>query len=142
MGQEACCPVLGSFIDAAIDRNGIHIRRSGTCRRIRRDIPATGFLDQIVFGDTASETAHHFQGAFTSSIIGLFDEPARISNPRQPAEGQGGDLTFTMKVDPVLRNYITVKFSGNETSSVSMIHINGEQVGYISNGDYEAINKG
>lgn len=103
---------------------------------------AAGFLDQIVFGDTASETAHHFQGAFTSSIIGLFDEPAKISNLRQPTEGQGGDLTFTMKVDPVLRNYITVKFSGNETSSISMIHINGEQVGYISNGDYEAINKG
>lgn len=103
---------------------------------------AAGFLDQIVFGDTASETAHHFQGAFTSAIIGLFGEPARVSNPREPVEGQGGDLTFSMKVDPVLRNYVTVKLSGNEASSVSMIHINGEQVGYISNGDYEAINKG
>lgn len=103
---------------------------------------AAGYLDQIVFGDTASEAAHRFQGAFTSVIIGLFDETARVSKPREPAEGQGGDLTFTMRVDPVLRNYVTVKFSGNETSSVSMIHINGEQVGYISNGDYEAINKG
>ena len=142
MGQEACCPVLGSFIDAAIDRNGIHIRRSGTCRRIRRDIPSSRFLGSNRIRRHGIGNCPSFPGAFTSSIIGLFDEPARISNPRQPAEGQGGDLTFTMKVDPVLRNYITVKFSGNETSSVSMIHINGEQVGYISNGDYEAINKG
>ncbi|MDQ0059039.1 hypothetical protein J2T14_001203 [Paenibacillus harenae] len=27
-------------------------------------------------------------------------EPARVSHPRVPAEKQGGDLTFTMKVDP------------------------------------------
>ena len=103
---------------------------------------AADFLDKIIFGDTASESDHRFQGEFTTSITGLFGEPARVSNPRDPVEGQGGDLTFTMKVDPYLRNYFTVKFSGEEASSVSMVNINGEQVGYISNGDYEAINKG
>ncbi|MCR2807595.1 LamG-like jellyroll fold domain-containing protein [Paenibacillus soyae] len=101
-----------------------------------------GILDQIVFGSAESEGAHDFRGEFTSKITGLFGEPARVSNPRVPASGAGGDLTFTMEVDPNLRNYFTVKFSGEETSAVSMVNISGEQVGYISYGDYENIGKG
>ena len=49
-----------------------------------------------------------------------------------------------MKVDPSLRNYLTVKFSGEESSSgyTSMVNINGEQVGFFASRDTEAINKG
>ncbi|RIX50287.1 hypothetical protein D3P08_20775 [Paenibacillus nanensis] len=101
-----------------------------------------GVLDKIIFGRADSEMEHQFEGELTSVITGLFGEPARVSNPRIPAEGQGGDLTFTMKVDPYLRNYFTLKFSGEESSSVTMVNISGEQVGYVSNGDYDAINKG
>ncbi|WP_373228587.1 LamG-like jellyroll fold domain-containing protein [Cohnella sp.] len=103
-----------------------------------------GYLDKLVFGDAASESAHNYKGDFTSVITGFLGEPARVSNPRIPAAGQGGDLTFTMKVDPSLRNYLTVKFSGEESNSgyTSMVNINGEQVGFFAYGDYEAINKG
>ncbi|XEC94795.1 LamG-like jellyroll fold domain-containing protein [Paenibacillus tarimensis] len=104
---------------------------------------ANGFLDEISFGNAESESAHHFKGELTSVITGLFGETARISHPRFPVQGQGGDLTFAMKVDPYLRNYLTVKFSGNEDSKgyLSLIFINGEKVGF-DHGDYESINKG
>ncbi|MDQ0920509.1 putative Ig domain-containing protein [Paenibacillus sp. V4I5] len=102
-----------------------------------------GYLDKLIFGDAASESAHQFKGDFTTAITGLIGESARVSNPRVPAEGQGGDLTFTIKVDPYLRNYFTMKFSGDEGSNGnSVVNINGEQVGYVRHGDYEAINKG
>ncbi|WP_051250443.1 discoidin domain-containing protein [Paenibacillus harenae] len=113
-----------------------------TSAQAAEDASASGYLDKIVFGNEESESAHKFTGEFTSAITGLFGEPARVSNPRIPVQGQGGDLTFTMKVDPYLRNYITVKFSGEESSSTSMVNINGEQIGYIRYGDYEAISRG
>lgn len=101
------------------------------------------YTDKLIFGQAASENAHRFSGAFTSSIVGLLGESARVSNPRAPLEGQGGDLTFTMEVDPAEQNYLTVKFSGDDVSNyVSAININGEQIGYLRKGDYEAINMG
>ncbi|MDQ0060495.1 hypothetical protein J2T14_002667 [Paenibacillus harenae] len=105
---------------------------------------ANGYLDKIIFGNYESENAHNFKGDFTSVITGFLGEPARVSNPKVPAAGQGGDLTFTMKVDPSLRNYLTVKFSGEESSSgyTSMVNINGELFGFFASGDYEPINKG
>lgn len=101
-----------------------------------------GYEDNIIFGNIDSESAHNFKDAYTSVITGFMGETARVSNIRA-ADGGGGELTFTMKVDPYLRNYITVKFSGEESStSNEMIHINGEQIGYLTNGDYEPINTG
>ncbi len=101
-----------------------------------------GYLDKLVFGNIESESAHNFTGDFTSAITGLLGEPARVSNPRIPVEGQGGDLTFTVKVDPYLQNYFTVKFSGDESGYLSMVNINGEQVGFTGNSDYQGIHKG
>ena len=105
----------------------------------RERLPGSNCFRQCGF-----ESTHHLKGEFTSVITGFLGEPARVSNPRVPAAGQGGDLTFTMKVDPSLRNYLTVKFSGEESSSgyTSMVNINGEQVGFFAYGDTEAINKG
>ncbi|MDQ0064070.1 LamG-like jellyroll fold domain-containing protein [Paenibacillus harenae] len=101
-----------------------------------------GYEDNIIFGNIDSESAHNFKDAFTSVITGFMGETARVSNI-PVADGGGGELTFTMKVDPYLRNYFTVKFSGEESStSNEMIHINGEQIGYTTNGDYEPINTG
>ena len=106
----------------------------GTTVNAAEEPSANGYLDQIVFGNADSESTHNLKGEFTSVITGFLGEPARVSNPRVPAAGQGGDLTFTMKVDPSLRNYLTVKFSGEESSSgyTSMVNINGEQVGFFS----------
>jgi len=114
----------------------------GTVALAAEDTSSSGYLDRIVLGNVESENVHNFKGEFTTVITGLIGELGRVSNPRLPIQGQGGDLTFTMKVDPYSRNYFTVKFSGEEASSISMVNINGEQIGYISYGDYEAINRG
>ncbi|RCW49664.1 hypothetical protein [Paenibacillus prosopidis] len=78
------------------------------------------------FGSSNSENAHNFKGAFTSVITGFMGETARVSN-LLVADGGRGELTFTMKVDPYLRNYFTVKFSGEESS---YIHADGEKQSY------------
>ncbi|WP_199619354.1 LamG-like jellyroll fold domain-containing protein [Paenibacillus alkalitolerans] len=105
---------------------------------------AISYLDKLDFGNADSESAHNYKGDFTSVITGFMGETARVSNPLVPQEGQGGDLTFTMKVHPYLRNYFTMKLGGEDNTSGynSMININGEQVGYVRHGDYEAISKG
>ncbi|RCW45452.1 LamG-like jellyroll fold domain-containing protein [Paenibacillus prosopidis] len=96
---------------------------------------SNGYLDKVVFGDAASESAHQFKGDFTTSTTGFLGQPARVSNPRTPLEGQGGDLTFTIKVDPYLQNYFTMKFS-DEAGHQPVLVVNGEQVGFYRNGDY------
>ncbi|QYR22772.1 putative Ig domain-containing protein [Paenibacillus sp. sptzw28] len=115
----------------------------GTVVHAAEELSTDAFLDNINFGNAVSESAHNFRGDITSVITGFMGEPARVSNPRFPVEGQGGDLTFTMKVDPNLRNYFTVKFSGEEDSKgyLSTVMINGEKVG-VDHGDYDALNKG
>ncbi|MGM0879911.1 MAG: LamG-like jellyroll fold domain-containing protein [Bacillota bacterium] len=104
----------------------------------------TDYLDKLDFGNGVSESAHNFKGDFTSVITGFKGETARVSNPLVPQEDQGGDLTFTMKVDPYLRNYFTLKLAGEDNTSGynSVVNINGEQVGFLRHGDYEAISKG
>ncbi|MCR2804418.1 putative Ig domain-containing protein [Paenibacillus sp. SCIV0701] len=102
--------------------------------------PANGILDKIDFGNSNSENAHNFRGELTSVITGFKGENARVSEPRIPASETGGFLTFSMKVDPYLQNYFTVKFAGDETmSSRAQIVINGEQIGYFKGGDYSPL---
>ncbi|MDQ0110594.1 LamG-like jellyroll fold domain-containing protein [Paenibacillus harenae] len=104
--------------------------------------PAKGILDKIDFGHADSENAHNFRGDFTSVITGFLGEKARVSEPRIPASDTGGFLTFSMKVDPYLQNYFTVKLSGNDSVEPgvrSQLVINGEQVGYFRGGDYSAL---
>ncbi|MBW5445206.1 hypothetical protein GE107_03905 [Cohnella sp. CFH 77786] len=101
--------------------------------------PAKGILDKIDFGNADSESAHNFRGEFTRVITGFLGETARVSEPRIPASDTGGFLTFSMKVDPYLQNYFTVKFSGNESIAPGdrvQLVINGEQIGYFRGGDY------
>ncbi|QGH34000.1 Tat pathway signal protein [Gracilibacillus salitolerans] len=102
-----------------------------------------GVIDWIDFGNKESEKQHNFNGKNTSIITEALDEKARVATPLNPADKKGGDLTFKMKVDPEAQNYFTLKFWGDDASSyVNLIYINGEQIGYRRNGDYEAINKG
>ncbi|WP_372661897.1 LamG-like jellyroll fold domain-containing protein [Cohnella sp.] len=103
---------------------------------------ANGYLDKLDFGNVNSESAHNFRGDFTSVITGFLGENARVSEPRIPASDTGGFLTFSMKVDPYLQNYFTVKVSGNdvvEPGVRTMLVINGEQVGYFRNSDYSPL---
>ncbi|MBD2848116.1 S-layer homology domain-containing protein [Paenibacillus sp. IB182496] len=103
--------------------------------------PDGGALDLIVFGDPASEAAHDFQGARSRIVSGFRGEPARVAEPAVPVAKTGGDLTFTMRVDPDQRNYFTVKLAGGDSNNgtTSMVNLNGEQIGYLRHGDYESL---
>ncbi len=81
---------------------------------------AQTYLDTVIFGNPASETAHSFAGPNTSIINNSAVSPAqtaRRSSTNNPATVNGGSLTFTLAVDPAWRNYFTVKFWGGDDSS-------------------------
>ncbi|WP_147437594.1 fibronectin type III domain-containing protein [Streptomyces radicis] len=100
-------------------------------------------LDLIVFGDEESEAAHGLDAPGTTVETGEPGERARVAQPLDPPGPRGADLTFTMAVDPLDQNYLTVRFWGGDTSAEkTILYANGEQVGYRRQGDYEAINPG
>ncbi|MBZ3904752.1 discoidin domain-containing protein [Streptomyces griseiscabiei] len=102
-----------------------------------------GRLDVIDFGDPDSEAAHDFHGPDTATVDGNAGDRARVAKPLATPGIKGGDLRFTLAVDPVHQNHLTVKFWGGDTSSYKTIaYINGEQIGYRRSGDYEALNTG
>jgi len=65
-------------------------------------------LDTLVFGDSASETSHSVLSNSTQVIAGNLGQPARQELPLNPLAINGGDMTFTMAVDPVRRNYFSL----------------------------------
>ncbi|MDX2599917.1 discoidin domain-containing protein [Streptomyces caniscabiei] len=102
-----------------------------------------GRLDLVDFGDADSEAAHDFHGPDTEVVDGHAGDRARVARPLATPGVKGGDLRFTVAVDPVHQNHLTVKFWGGDTSSYKTIaYINGEQIGYRRSGDYEALNTG
>ncbi|MGP4090475.1 Tat pathway signal protein [Streptomyces sp. KR55] len=100
-------------------------------------------LDLIDFGDPDSEAVHGFHGPDTAVVDGNAGDRARVAKPLPTPGIKGGDLRFTLAVDPVHQTYLTVKFWGGDTSMYKTIaYINGEQIGYRRSGDYEALNTG
>lgn len=76
----------------------------------------SGILDAVVFGDAASERSHTVTAELSDVVTGGLGQSARVLNPRTPAEWWGGSVTFTLRVDPVAANYVTVKFWGDDIS--------------------------
>jgi len=95
------------------------------------------FVDMLVLGDDASETGHGLKAAFpppvevkdsttpapsnpsatppSEVVTGGLNQRTRVLLPRAPqADMYGGELTFTMKVDPVNQNYFTIKLWGSD----------------------------
>lgn len=124
---------------------------------------AQPYLDSIIFGNTASETAHSFVGPVTFVITNNSISPAqtaRRGSTNNPATVNGGSLTFTLAVDPAWRNYFTVKLWGSDDVSPSpgqdndmgRLHLyvpatnfvpglnTNYQVGYRHEGDYICLN--
>ena len=105
-------------------------------------------LDTIVFGDSSSESAHAFASNLTVAATGpsgtSLNQPYRYAQPKTPLDVNGGDLTFTLAVDPVRRNYVTIKFWGGDDTSIDVgrlylyVPVAGVnyQVGYRHEGDY------
>ena len=121
-------------------------------------------LDTVIFGNTTSETSHSLTTDFpavtpSADIPAGYNQPSNPSNtppssivtsapgpsgtsltartlgPRTPyADVYGGEMVFTMVVDPVKQNYFTVKFWGSDPCAVSaplfVLNCNGYEVGW------------
>lgn len=107
-------------------------------------VAAAASLDTLIFGDSSSESAHSLSTNSTEIIAGQLGQTARRCLPLNPADVNGGDLTFTMAVDPVRRNYVSLKLWGGDDTDYQMgrlylyVPLNGVnyQVGYRHEGDY------
>ncbi|WP_328493166.1 fibronectin type III domain-containing protein [Streptomyces sp. NBC_00414] len=104
---------------------------------------SAGRLDLVDFGDPASESAHGLDAPDSAVVDGNAGDRARVAKPLATPGIKTGDLRFTVRVDPLHQNYLTVKFWGGDTSPYKTIaYIDGEQIGYRRSGDYEALNTG
>jgi fibronectin type 3 domain-containing protein len=114
-------------------------------------------LDTLTFGNTTSESAHSLTTAFgavtpasvvsagggvtpsnpsstnpSQTVTGALSQAGRQLLPRTPnADIYGGQMTFTMTVDPVQQNYLTVKFWGSDTNTDEwlVLDVNGYELG-------------
>jgi hypothetical protein len=103
-----------------------------------------GLLDTITFGDTASEQSHGLAQTRSEVIRGGLGEPARQLLPLDPVSFNGGSVSFHLKVEPDQQNYFTVKLWGSDKGEERgrlILYLNGEQVGYRHEGDYDVLNQ-
>ena len=125
---------------------------------------AQSYLDSIIFGNSTSETAHAFVGPNTIVVNNTAISPtqtARRGLTNNPASVYGGSLTFKLAVDPVRRNYFSVKLWGSDEpvglsqdGDMGRLYLyvaatnfnaaanptNFYQVGYRHEGDYDPLN--
>lgn len=101
----------------------------------------TKLLDEITFGNSASEKKHALSENASEIVKGGLDEPARILLPVEGEKVEGGNLTFKMKVDPEKQNYFTARFWGSESgnSNILILFCEGKQIGYRHLGDYDML---
>jgi hypothetical protein len=102
-------------------------------------------IDTLVMGDIASEASHKLSAAFPAPtpssaeytypassnpslggpsdvLRGGLKQTARRLLPRLPIPDMyGGELNFTMKVDPVAQNYFTIKLWGSDANENALI---------------------
>jgi hypothetical protein len=102
------------------------------------------FLDVVVLGNNASEQSHGFQDKRSEIIHGGLEESARRLLPDEPVSFEGGSVSFSLKVDPSLQNYLTVKLWGSDKGAGSgrlILFADDLQVGYRREGDYDVLNQ-
>jgi hypothetical protein len=105
-------------------------------------------MDMMIFGADTSEKAHGLVATDSETGSGALGEPVRRLLPKNPISKYGGDLTFTMAIDPVQRNYVTLKLWGEDDTDILIgrlylyVVVDGTeyQVGYRHEGDYTALN--
>jgi hypothetical protein len=105
---------------------------------------ASNYLDEITFGDTASEHSHDLTSVRSAVIRGGLDESVRELLPLNPVSYNGGSVSFTLKVDPERQNYFTVKLWGSDKGEKRgrlILYLDGQQVGYRHEGDYDVLNQ-
>ena len=130
----------------------INTAESSTGKPVLNLVVADDILDTVQFGGTtaaaASELAHSLSALPSSTasdtITGGLGQAARRCLPLSPVDIYGGALSFTMAVDPVRRNYFTIRLWGSDDVDEAMgrlllyMTVNGVdyQVGYRHEGDY------
>jgi hypothetical protein len=105
---------------------------------------AADYQDVISFGDPNSEHSHGLSQFRSEVIQGGLGEKARQLLPLDPVSYNGGSVSFTLKVDPKLQNYFTVKLWGSDRGEERgrlILYIDGLQVGYRHEGDYDVLNQ-
>lgn len=126
-------------------------------------LQAQTYLDTIIFGNQSSEAEHSFIGPNTIIITNNVVSPAQTARQcltNNPVTIYGGSLTFQLRIDPVWRNYFTVKLWGGDDYStvyqqdanMGRLYLyvpasnyiagatNYYQVGYRHEGDYDPLN--
>ncbi|MFI5880405.1 Tat pathway signal sequence domain protein [Streptomyces sp. NPDC051554] len=108
-------------------------------------------LDVVVFGDTASETAHHLQATLSDTVTGGLGQSARVLRPADTASYWGGTLTFDAKVSPTGTTYVTIRLWGDEHDPTAteasfgsnnwrlQLFCEGLQIGYQDEGAVDSL---
>jgi len=126
------CLFMTSILSVGVLPSAIYAQNDGS-----------GFIDTLVLGNAASETAHQTTSELSQTITGGLNQPARILLPRDPQSWDGGSLSFIIKVDPAKQNYVTARFWGSESSPDRLIlFCEGKQIGYRPLGDIETLDFG
>ncbi len=101
---------------------------------------AAGILDTLSFGQAPSETAHALAAANSDTVTGLLGEPARRLLAVSEGNWQGGQMAFTMKVDPAQPTYFTIRLSGSDRNeNLLILFCEGKQIGYRYLGDVDIL---
>jgi hypothetical protein len=138
--------------------------RAGAARAaVPATVPATpaqgatgGLLDYVVFGDSASESAHDFNVNYSAVIGGALGQSARTLGPSalsasDEAAYWGGTASFTVKVDPKQTTYATIKLWGGDYDDTTwqsdagseswrlQLFAGGDCVGYLDQGEIDCL---
>lgn len=87
-------------------------------------------VDMITLGDAVSEQAHQLVAPGSEVLVGAAGELARVSLPNKEPDYFGGDISFTMKVDPNAQNYFTLKLWGSDPSEYRCFLAIGKDIIY------------
>ena len=102
-----------------------------------------GMVDEMTFGDAASEQLHQLSADQSSTAAAALGEPARCLLPLDSKDWQGGSVSFIMKVDPVKPNYFTIRLWGSDVNTNRLIlFCEGTQIGYRHLGDVDLLDEG
>jgi len=104
---------------------------------------AAASADSVVFGDPASEAAHHLVTKSSQIQKGGLNLSARVLLPLGGLNAKdGGSISFDLNVDPNVQNYFTIKLWGSDAGIEHgrlILSCEGEQVGYRDQGDVDAL---
>ena len=90
-------------------------------------------LDPLIFGDTASETAHACKLNMTRVAKGQAGLSARLIQGYAPTDIYGGDISCVLAVDPEAQNYVTIKTWGSDgTSQNTELNFEGYRSGCVA----------